>query len=1065
MKIWIWFAFFNLGFLFYISPLPVQGGQGDKVALPSITFGWMGDKNEFQAGDIAIIKIKFLENSLGDKNSVFSRDLLNFTLSVNGKKGNNSYVSGVIQYLDKDPMSWNISFTTIRAGRFTLVITDDHFGIMDPSLHFTVTAGHIYPPACIIYWMDFINEFVAGSKVHLFLLLKDAFGNSISSRNNEPNGSYFKVFSSYENGSIADQPDISHSGWNELGFFGLEFIPRTSGSLLLHVYGNNQSLSGIPLTFIVKPGSIDIRNTLGKWKYKTNAFQVFSRLEMFIYQRDQFENLVPGFYPFDACVTERTSSLSIPVADLLFEEVAGGIQLLSFIVSIPGQFRLIIFDAKLNESIWNLTYDFSVFIGYCHHSNSFANGSGLMSSIAGRTSSFRVYLQDLYHNPSPVEIGRLRVDILSENRTLNSVPIIIPLQNHEDNNDAWMSNETAKFIHGLPSNIITNLSLQASQFNVTYTPQKCGDYKIWIFCGNIPINDGNPYVMKVSPGLVDTSLSSVAQFQPNVKTHIKNEVLVRLVDSYRNPISSEQTKLRLLLLTENNSSFMRWEFHDNRDGSYTGYYMAKDLGAYNMCILFDNRHLSPCPFEVHAYEREYFSEANNDSIFVWEDESLAFDVLSNDYVVVRNSTTIEFSIPIHGSLVQYGQLFRYTPYQGFFGEDFFSYTFCDINKNIATAMVFIFVLCKPPQFISLPEKLHVIEDIISPQFGGFPGFEMIYSDDKQNISLAIRAKSGNVFFSPIQMQIHQKQGNFFSVSRGDVARKELVISGYVEPINSALKYLQYLGNENFYGNDIITLNAMNDNGVQEARVPAFVAPINDIPSINAPKFIILESKEASNGHHLFEKQRDVFELVIVDSDIFNFSGNKSLFIVMISMEVNEGTLSTTLPVNLISSSELKIQGSNQWQPLQTFVTISNHFVLKGKGLRFRGTISDCNSAIQQLHYQDRGNDAVLTLKVNDLGNYGCYPDCSEMTSMPLCNEVIVSLIKRPVHRLEFLVLRYIIILEIIMMLLLGAMLLFFICKCLNALHRDRRDSFNVTPFSTGENLNRYNRNGKVLQKI
>lgn len=113
--------------------------------------------------------------------------------------------------------------------------------------------GYIYPPACIIYWMDFINKFVAGSKVHLFLLLKDAFGNTISSKNNEPNGSYFKVFSSYENGSIADQPDISHSGWNELGFFGLEFIPRTSGSLLLHVYGNNQSLSGT-LTFIVKPG-------------------------------------------------------------------------------------------------------------------------------------------------------------------------------------------------------------------------------------------------------------------------------------------------------------------------------------------------------------------------------------------------------------------------------------------------------------------------------------------------------------------------------------------------------------------------------------------------------------------------------------------------------------------------------------------------------------------------------------------------------------------------------------------------------------------------------------------
>lgn len=56
-----------------------------------------------------------------------------------------------------------------------------------------------------------------------------------------------------------------------------------------------------------------------------------------------------------------------------------------------------------------------------------------MSSVAGRMSSFTVYLQDLFHNPSPVEIGRLRVDILSENSTLNTIPIIIPLQNHGEN--------------------------------------------------------------------------------------------------------------------------------------------------------------------------------------------------------------------------------------------------------------------------------------------------------------------------------------------------------------------------------------------------------------------------------------------------------------------------------------------------------------------------------------------------------------------------------------------------------------------------------------------------------
>ena len=72
---------------------------------------------------------------------------------------------------------------------------------------------------------------------------------------------------------------------------------------------------------------------------------------------------------------------------------------------------------------------------------------------------------------------------------------------------------------------------------------------------------------------------------------------------------------------------------------------------------------------------------------------------------------------------------------------------------------------------------------------------------------------------------------------------------------------------------------------------------------------------------------------------------------MLSMEVNDGTISTTLPVGLVNTAELKIKGSNQWQPLQTFVTISNHFVLKGKGIRFHGSIGDCNNAIQRLFYQ------------------------------------------------------------------------------------------------------------------
>ncbi|RRT46389.1 hypothetical protein B296_00054487 [Ensete ventricosum] len=194
---------------------------------------------------------------------------------------------------------------------------------------------------------------------------------------------------------------------------------------------------------------------------------------------------------------------------------------------------------------------------------------------------------------------------------------------------------------------------------------------------------------------------------------------------------------------------------------------------------------------------------------------------------------------------------------------------------------------------------------------------------------------------------------------------------------------------------------MNENGVQEARVPVFVEPINDPPIISAPKFISLARKEGNNRLQIYDKQRDAFEFLIMDSDIFNFVGNKSHFRVMLSMEVNDGTISTTLPVSLVSTAELKIEGSNQWQPLQTYVTISNHFVLKGKGIRFHGSIGDCNNAIQWLFYQSTESDAALTVTVNDLGNHGCYPDCLEMMSLPLYNEVTVNLFKRrPVSQME-----------------------------------------------------------------
>lgn len=90
---------------------------------------------------------------------------------------------------------------------------------------------------------------------------------------------------------------------------------------------------------------------------------------------------------------------------------------------------------------------------------------------------------------------------------------------------------------------------------------------------------------------------------------------------------------------------------------------------------------------------------------------------------------------------------------------------------------------------------------------------------------------------------------------------------------------------------------------------------------------------------------------------------------------------TSLPSYLSNTTELKLKDSYQWQPLQTFVAISKHFTLRAKGVRFRGTLTDCNTAMQQLLFQVSdfkslyANTLVISLtcyllhRVTDMGQF------------------------------------------------------------------------------------------------
>ncbi|XP_010512519.1 PREDICTED: LOW QUALITY PROTEIN: protein GAMETE EXPRESSED 2-like [Camelina sativa] len=1023
-------------FFFFFSAISISQSTDEESGLPKFTFSWSDDKSKFKSGEIAEISIKVLGNF---ENHGLGQRAFKPTVTVNGRVGNSSYISGVSLDLGEDIGNWKIYFTPIMVGIFNIVIDEDNFKVLDSSLHFQVETGMMYPSVCVVSWMGLRNVFEAGMNASVLILPKDAFGNNISYSGKEIEfQGWFSLSLLYENGSIAtnNNLDLAHVRWIESGYISIEFLLVISGKFLLLVDKDSQTLTGGPLPLEVNSGPLDVSNCVSLWKSELNTWQIFSKMDIFLHQRDPFGNLVSGFYEFDADVVEKETGLSIPVSDFQFEYVEPGIQLMSFSLFEPGNFLLTLSDMKQhNKSISGMPYAYTVYIGYCDGSTSIVNGSGINASIAGESLRFSIYLKDAYGYPSSVQVDRLQVRILLEADSSFILPTIQPRDTLNGSGSSYQTATPLYEKHGRRAS--GNLATQASIFDVTYTAKRSGIYKILISSGNIVLNGGQPFIKEVYAGEVNVAACSVTQFSGKVPKQIKNEIVVLLLDGFYNPVPSQPSRLKLDITSANTSSFTTWEFVDNNDGTYTGSYLAMEVGTYHMCVSVDNKHIQPCPFEVNVYSNGYFPRAYDDPVSVWEDESISFKPLENDYFAGGNASMLGFSQPGHGSLLRDGNVLRYTPVKDFSGNDSFPYTIADINGNLAAATVYISVLTAPPQFVSFSGGLQATEDLISPRYGGFSGLQISYSDLSENISVTVQALSGSVILSPMLMQFRLPSSGRLSVSNGGENGRLLILEGQIGVINPALQSIQYLGNENFAGVDSLRLSTKNKNGINHLDVPVFVEPVNDPPFINVPQYIMLESNGSESL--IFHPERDKFNFSAGDPDLVHFPGGDSQFLVTFSVEVTDGFLLTNLPSDLINSTELKFKNMFQWQPIQTYAAISKHVNVKASGIRFRGNIKQCNDLMQQLLHHGGENGAVLTLKLSDMGNYGCYLDCNERVSLPLHAEAHVNLIrKRPLSSLTAHVLGSMIVMESLVVFTLATLLLFFTCKCAFLLVHERR---------------------------
>ncbi|KAF0911389.1 hypothetical protein E2562_008272 [Oryza meyeriana var. granulata] len=119
------------------------------------------------------------------------RRSLTFTATVNGRKGNNTYITDVEAHLGGESDTWSITFVPLRAGEFVVLVSEECFGVGESFLQFTVTAGDVHPSASLISWT---RAHVAGSKAFVSVVPRDALGNGITRGTDMPAGSgYFRV--------------------------------------------------------------------------------------------------------------------------------------------------------------------------------------------------------------------------------------------------------------------------------------------------------------------------------------------------------------------------------------------------------------------------------------------------------------------------------------------------------------------------------------------------------------------------------------------------------------------------------------------------------------------------------------------------------------------------------------------------------------------------------------------------------------------------------------------------------------------------------------------------------
>ncbi|KAL3676400.1 hypothetical protein R1sor_026348 [Riccia sorocarpa] len=567
---------------------------------------------------------------------------------------------------------------------------------------------------------------------------------------------------------------------------------------------------------------------------------------------------------------------------------------------------------------------------------------------------------------------------------------------------------------GIPVPVEAVLNLSSSnkdEILATFNLTEVGNYTLQVGDSSGSIN-GIPNQISMVEGPVVTSDQCKAKFAPDGSLH-RGMSLKIVITTY---VAAEPTISKYALSFGITSvpplSAEPNVFEDMKDGTYVTTIKLSSVGNFKFVIDLFGAPIAGSPFNFAIKgETTTVIHTQLDDVWTWENHQITFNVLTNDYsipavplILVHMTPPIGiFTMSENGTVV-------YNPSENFTGFLRVTYEVEAETGETSFGDVFITVVSQQQPYISAyPKSLVGLEDQPLPPVGAIQNLEVVSLEPEMVISAELSALHGRIYpaagmsgnWSMVTVvlsndvslppenvsgdgtteALYDETGPLLK-AWGEMAIQNdeshaLRFSATLERMNSALKALQYVGLQNFNGEDTVSFSVHNGRGLGCTKtISVYVWPVNDPPFVTGPSFISIHLSNETTGENLTQFGVPITNLSVGDPDADDASG--SMYALAGVLQLEKGQFGITIPNS--SSASYVTPGARNWS-----LVSDPQVTIWAQSVRFKASIPDWNAALQGLVLKtDNVNRQKLglSLLIDDMGQFGVGGDWSRTSPYP-----------------------------------------------------------------------------------